>query len=582
MANCGGLCLMVQPRMELNCINFCSANASQSFVQGACVSGAYLHRRKWDGTSSLSGSNQMMISKRLDHHRGDETANFVLSADTSRRNSRAEVLRRVIADRGTTTDEVLADRDEALIQDDVGKARDRVEYNWEEEWYPMYLTAEMPSDSPLGLTVFDRSLVLFYDGDGKVHCFEDRCPHRSAKLSEGQITDGNLECLYHGWQFNGAGTCVKIPQLVPGAKIPKAACMRPYEVRESQGVIWVWLSQKTPGDPKKLPWFEYFAREGWGEVSFMEELPYDYSILLENLMDPAHLPISHDGSSSAMRKNAQALVFEVTERTSRGFAGKWGNISSPTLPSTLRFDAPCSLRDDKEIVGKDGKIDYTSVVFLCRPAGQGKSMLLARFGGKQVRNRAKWIPTWIIHQGTTTFLEQDMAFLASQNETLVRENVATKDLYLNLKSSDTWVSEYRKWLDLTGHGMPSYFGHRSLSPSANMAVAEAAPAGLIAATASSYPAKGSFGAMFARDPTNRYFRHVVHCKSCLQAFHRFKKFQKIGVVLGAICTGVAITCSAGAWRATFVILALLMFTGAYACTRGLAALTQNFVRAHRR
>jgi phenylpropionate dioxygenase-like ring-hydroxylating dioxygenase large terminal subunit len=77
----------------------------------------------------------------------------------------------VVADRGTTTDE-------ALIEDDVGIARDRVEYSWEEEWYPMYLTAEMPSNSPLGLTVFDRSLVLFYDGDGKIHCFEDRCPHR--------------------------------------------------------------------------------------------------------------------------------------------------------------------------------------------------------------------------------------------------------------------------------------------------------------------------------------------------------------------------------------------------------------------
>ncbi len=111
--------------------------------------------------------------------------------------------------------------------------------------------------------------------------------------------DGWLKSVHGSWF---------LLQLVPGAKIPKAACMRPYEVRESQGVIWVWLSQKTPGDPKKLPWFEYFAREGWGEVSFMEELPYDYSILLENLMDPAHLPISHDGSSSAMRKNAQALV----------------------------------------------------------------------------------------------------------------------------------------------------------------------------------------------------------------------------------------------------------------------------------
>ncbi len=59
-------------------------------------------------------------------------------------------------------------------------------------------------------------------------------------------------------------------------------------------------------------------------------------------------------------------------------------------------------------------------------------------------------------------------------------------------------------------------------------------------------------------------------------------FHQIGVVLGAICTGVAITRSAGAWRATFVILALLMFAAAYACTQGLAALTQNFVRAHRR
>jgi hypothetical protein len=77
----------------------------------------------------------------------------------------------VVADRGSTTDE-------ALIEDDVGTARGRVEYSWEEEWYPMYLTAEMPSNSPLGLTVFDRSLVLFYDGDGKIHCFEDRCPHR--------------------------------------------------------------------------------------------------------------------------------------------------------------------------------------------------------------------------------------------------------------------------------------------------------------------------------------------------------------------------------------------------------------------
>jgi len=97
--------------------------------------------------------------------------------------------------------------------------------------------------------------------------------------------------------------------LAPGAKIPKTACARKYEVRESQGVIWVWLSRKTPGDPKKLPWFEHFAREGFGDTSSIHELPYDYSILLENLMDPAHIPISHDRTDiSAKRENAKALV----------------------------------------------------------------------------------------------------------------------------------------------------------------------------------------------------------------------------------------------------------------------------------
>ncbi|CAK9262282.1 unnamed protein product [Sphagnum jensenii] len=89
---------------------------------------------------------------------------------------------------------------------------------------------------------------------------------RLAKLSAGQVMDGNLECLYHGRQFNGAG--------ITGSNM---------------GV----LSQKTPVDPKKLPQFEQFAREGFQETSSIYELPYDYSILLENLMDPAHVPISY-------------------------------------------------------------------------------------------------------------------------------------------------------------------------------------------------------------------------------------------------------------------------------------------------
>jgi phenylpropionate dioxygenase-like ring-hydroxylating dioxygenase large terminal subunit len=149
-------------------------------------------------------------------------------------------------------------------------------------------------------------------------------------------------------------------------------------VQESQAVIWVCLSEKMPGDPKKFPWFEHYAREGFQHNSRIQELHYDHSVVLENLMDPAHVPISHDLTDfSAKSEDASALVFEVTERTSRGFAGKWGRFSGPTpLTSTTRFEAPCCLQNDFKIVGKNGKVDYASAVFLCRPTGEGKSMVL--------------------------------------------------------------------------------------------------------------------------------------------------------------------------------------------------------------
>ncbi|KAL9338674.1 hypothetical protein Peur_067689 [Populus x canadensis] len=56
----------------------------------------------------------------------------------------------------------------------------------------------------------------------------------------------------------------------------------------------------------------------------------------------------------------------------------------------------------------------------------------------------------------------------------------TKKLYLSILSSDTWVAEYRKWMDRIRHGMPYHFGHNTISlPELHVAVVHA-PAGLIA------------------------------------------------------------------------------------------------------
>lgn len=52
------------------------------------------------------------------------------------------------------------------------------DYDWTEEWYPLYLTKDVPDDAPLGLTVFDKQIVLYKDDNGELRCFQDRCPHR--------------------------------------------------------------------------------------------------------------------------------------------------------------------------------------------------------------------------------------------------------------------------------------------------------------------------------------------------------------------------------------------------------------------
>ncbi|XP_020582600.1 protein TIC 55, chloroplastic [Phalaenopsis equestris] len=483
-----------------------------------------------------------------------------------------------------TVDGIAEDVQDVLLPREAEEVKEVEEsYDWREEWYPLYLTAEVPEDAPLGLTVFHKQLVLYRDFNGVLRCHEDRCPHRLAKLSEGQLVDGRIECLYHGWQFEGDGKCVKIPQLPEGAKIPRAACVRTYEVRDSQGVVWVWMSDKNPPNLTKLPWFEHYAKPNFQDTSTIHELPYDHSILLENLMDPAHVPISHDRTDwTAKREDAQPLVMTVKERSMRGFAGQWGRSKNPAFMNSLSFQAPCVLQNNLQFVDKKGVTQYFSALFLCRPAGQGKSMLIVRFGASSRPLLYNIIPNWYYHQNACKVFEQDMGFLSSQNEVLIREKVPTKELYLNLKFSDTWVMEYRKWMDRVGTGMPYYIGHETVSMPAEAAVVEQAPVGAAAAISASMPAKGGIGELYAPNPTNRYYRHVIHCKGCRIVVRRLEILKNVMRLLSMAAVTAAILTAQRQWKVAMLALAIVLVGAAQLCSSAFALITRNFIRDHRR
>ncbi len=56
-------------------------------------------------------------------------------------------------------------------------------YNWEKQWYPVAITADLDPSRPRAITLLGQRLVLWRAKDGSWQCFDDRCPHRLAPLS---------------------------------------------------------------------------------------------------------------------------------------------------------------------------------------------------------------------------------------------------------------------------------------------------------------------------------------------------------------------------------------------------------------
>ena len=96
-----------------------------------------------------------------------------------------------------------------------------------EFWIPALSTPMLPADKPVGFTLYGDRLVFWRDAKGEPRCAPDICPHRSAPLSLGRVTNGDVECPYHGWRFGGDGACTHIPTLAANTKPPARACRTP-------------------------------------------------------------------------------------------------------------------------------------------------------------------------------------------------------------------------------------------------------------------------------------------------------------------------------------------------------------------
>ena len=175
----------------------------------------------------------------------------------------------------------------ALNQDDLTRA-----LGW--FWHPVATVAEAEAaGGVVAARLLGRDLAVARLEPGKVAVLDDRCPHRSTRLSVGCVDRGAIRCAYHGWRWDPSGACVEIPS-APAAPIPSRFRQGAYEGAERHGLLWARLHANPVTSIPALP-----AADQAG-MRIVAGAPYTWPTSaprrVENFVDFAHFAWVHDGT----------------------------------------------------------------------------------------------------------------------------------------------------------------------------------------------------------------------------------------------------------------------------------------------
>jgi len=164
--------------------------------------------------------------------------------------------------------------------------------------YPKFQWYVAATSDEIGRTLLERRIldepVVFYRTEAGVPvALAGLCPHRLYPLAQGCLKGDALSCGYHGITFDSSGKCVRIPSQ---ERIPDGMSVRPYQVHEVGGLLWIWMGPpgsavlaSVPDLPKAgiaVPGFRV-------DFNPMRHLAARYQLLIDNLMDLSHISFIH-------------------------------------------------------------------------------------------------------------------------------------------------------------------------------------------------------------------------------------------------------------------------------------------------
>jgi phthalate 4,5-dioxygenase oxygenase subunit len=188
--------------------------------------------------------------------------------------------------------ELPADSNELLTE--VGRGRPMGDL-MRQYWIPALMSSELPGPDcdPVRVLLLGEKLIAFRNTDGDVGLLRNSCPHRGASLFFGRVEDGCLRCVYHGWKYDTAGTCVEMPNVPPETDFKERLPRIGYPCREQGGMVWAYLGEReVPPELPRLEPLDYPA-----DQVFIDPLQLECNWLqvMEGDVDTVHLSFLHAG-----------------------------------------------------------------------------------------------------------------------------------------------------------------------------------------------------------------------------------------------------------------------------------------------
>lgn len=286
-------------------------------------------------------------------------------------------------------------------------------------WYPVLRSDYVRGKELAKATLLEVPLVLGRTSEGKAFALRDACPHRGIPLSYGRFDGKNVQCSYHGWEFDAcSGRCELIPSLTSHDKLKvERINAGHFPCEERDGYFWVYLpapGTRLPDSVPPAPELPKFSDRF--KITRLEcELPSHIDHGIIGLMDPAHGPFVHQSWFWRSKKS-------IHEKQKQFEPIPYGFRMSKHSPSTN--SAPYQLLKKMTGAPVTTTIDFVLPNMRFEEIHSGKLWFSSRATVTPVRRdlcRIDFVAAWNLLLPVSIFRAFAKVFLRQDQETMIQQ-----------------------------------------------------------------------------------------------------------------------------------------------------------------